>query len=72
MPETLLLKLRKSLLCNWPLLTMEAVGRLSTKALVVPVVEVLILKALPALPTETLLMILLGLLMTKALVEVER
>jgi len=50
---------------------MLAKGRLMTRALVVPVVEVEILKFVPAVPVETLLMMLLGTLITKALVEVE-
>ena len=66
-----MLKVNQSVSDSWPVLTMEAVGRLMTKALPEPLVEVEILKILPELPVETLLMILTGWLITKLLVEVE-
>ena len=46
-----MLKVPQSVLDNWPVLTMEAVGILITRALV----EVVMLKMLPAVPVETLL-----------------
>src|SRR3989344_903230 len=51
LPDSLLLKVPQSVLDNWPVLTMEAVGILITRALV----EVVMLKMLPAVPVETLL-----------------
>jgi hypothetical protein len=51
-----LLKVKKSAASSWPALTMEALGRLITKALV----EVVMLKALPVVPVETLAMMLVG------------
>ena len=49
-PESLLLKFKKSEPCNWPVLVMEAKGRLMTREL--ELVEML--KMLPAVPVETL------------------
>ena len=49
-PESLLLKVRKSVAKSWPLLVMLALGRLMTKELVL----VVMLKILPAVPVETL------------------
>ena len=49
-PESLLLKVKKSEPCNCPVLLMVAVGKLMTKLLV----EVVMLKMLPAVPVETL------------------
>ena len=54
-PESLLLKVNQSADDSWPVLVILAVGRLTTKALV----EVVMLKMLPAVPVETLLIILL-------------
>lgn len=54
MPDSLLLKLNQSVLDSWPVLVMLEIGRLMTKALV----EVVMLKMLPAVPVETLLMLL--------------
>jgi hypothetical protein len=50
LPESLLLKLKKSVAWSWPVLVMEAKGRLITKELV----EVEILKIVPVVPVETL------------------
>ena len=49
-----MLKLKKSAAKSWPLLLMLALGRLMTRELV----EVVMLKLLPAVPVETLLMLL--------------
>ena len=51
----MLLKVNQSADDSWPVLVILAVGRLTTKALV----EVEMLKILPAVPVETLLIILL-------------
>ena len=50
-----MLKVPQSALDNWPVLTMEAVGILITRALV----EVVMLKMLPKVPVETFWMMLL-------------
>ena len=56
---TLLLNVKKSVACSWPVLLMEAKGRLITKALL----EVEMLKMLPAVPVETFWIILLTLML---------
>jgi len=53
-PEFLLLKVNQSAEESWPVVVMLAVGMLITKALV----EVVMLKMLPAVLVETLLMLL--------------
>ena len=50
LPESLLLKVNQSVPVSWPVLTLLAVGKLMTKLLV----EVVMLKMLPAVPVETL------------------
>jgi hypothetical protein len=70
-PDSLLLKVVQSVLRSWPLLATLALGRLMTRALPVPLVEVEMLKLLPAVPVEMLLTMLVGRFMTKALVVVE-
>jgi hypothetical protein len=67
----LLLKVVQSVLVNWPEWLESALGKLITKALPVPLVEVVMLKLLPAVPVAMLLTKFWGMLTTKALVEVE-
>ena len=59
LPDSLLLKVPQSVLDNWPVLAMEAVGILITRALV----EVVMLKMLPKVPVEALAITLLPRLM---------
>ncbi len=54
-PDSLLLKVKKSAEANWPVLRMEAWGRLITRALVL----VVMLKMLPKVPVATLEIMLL-------------
>ena len=70
-PDSLLLKVVQSVLSSWPELATLALGRLMTSALPVPLVEEVMLKLLPAVPVEMLLIMLVGRLITKALVVVE-
>ena len=53
-PPSLLLKVKKSVPCNWPVLTALAKGRLRVRELL----EVEILKMLPAVPVETVVITL--------------
>lgn len=63
-PESLLLKLRKSVAWSWPVLTMEAKGRFRVKELV----EVEILKILPRVPVAIFIMTLVFIPMVEVLV----
>ena len=70
-PESLLLKLKKSEFWSWPVLLILAKGRLTTRELPEPRVEVEMLKIVPAVPVETLLIKLAGRVKVKVWEEVE-